>query len=197
MTLRRPFDGAAHLLAALIVGCSSAADVPCSDSGPWPCHEEGCPAPVVSCSDLSGDCNRLFSNVWKEAPDGLGPAHVWEHCPKTCNKCGAKAQAKAKAPSGDSKCVMWRQTSDCSANGKRQSANDRACSMTIKKGSSGYCECEGGVRAAESTCEHAEVCRERESTAHRPCHAALACAVARVMLLPRVAARGVLLAVHV
>lgn len=31
---------------------------------------------------------------------------------------------------------------------------DRDCMATIADGSSGYCECEGGVRAAESSCSH-------------------------------------------
>lgn len=53
------------------------------------------------------------------------------------------------------KCISWRQTKDCTAGGKRQPDMDRGCDHTISKGWSGYCECEGGIRTAESGCSHA------------------------------------------
>jgi len=58
-------------------------------------------------------------------------------------------------------CVSWRQTADCSPSGKRQPQRDAGCNVRVKRGSSGYCECRGGVRAGESNCEHEEfTCRD-------------------------------------
>ena len=138
----------------------------CEDLGPWPCHEDGCPSPSVSCSQLAGDCKRKFSQVFREPPPDLASpdAYIWEACPKTCKrleKCGgaggaggAGGGADSRAGGADSKCVKWRQTSGCSATGKRQTAQDQECTQRIQSGWSGYCECEGGIRAGESTCEH-------------------------------------------
>jgi hypothetical protein len=53
-------------------------------------------------------------------------------------------------------CVAWRQTWSCSPTGRPHPEHDRNCSasITAKSGSSGYCECFGGARRAESTCSH-------------------------------------------
>jgi hypothetical protein len=59
------------------------------------------------------------------------------------------------APIEGSKCVMWRQTGDCSANGYRQPNNDLPCSAIINKQRSGYCECVGGVNTMRVACGHA------------------------------------------
>jgi len=51
---------------------------------------------------------------------------------------------------------MWRQTSDCRANGPREPQNDQDCDEVVESGKSGYCECydpDGGVRRAyEADC---------------------------------------------
>lgn len=64
------------------------------------------------------------------------------------------AAAQADDGGGASRCVSWRQTGGCNASGKRESSMDRDCQATIESGVSGFCECEGGVRAAESSCTH-------------------------------------------
>ena len=69
--------------------------------------------------------------------------------PQSCNKCEDPATAAHK-----DRCVSWRQTSGCQPTGKRQPHEDQSCTTKIKSGSSGYCECDAGVRAAESACEH-------------------------------------------
>mmetsp|Transcript_31227 Transcript_31227/g.88552 ORF Transcript_31227/g.88552 Transcript_31227/m.88552 type:complete len:426 (+) Transcript_31227:311-1588(+) len=38
------------------------------------------------------------------------------------------------------KCVSWRQTGNCDANGPREAENDKACHEKIPTGTSGYCE---------------------------------------------------------
>ena len=122
--------------------------------------EEGCPTPLVGCDQLKYDCTRPFNAVWKNFPeDDLRDQPVWVGCRKTCNKChepaaAAGAEKPAKPADGGDKCVSWRQTSGCSGTGKRQPDQDRTCQTNIRNGWSGYCECEGGVRAAESACEH-------------------------------------------
>lgn len=41
---------------------------------------------------------------------------------------------------GDYECMGWRQTKNCLPEGKREPANDRNCSESIRSGSSGFCE---------------------------------------------------------
>jgi len=149
------------LFSSLSADCAAAAG--CEDSGPWPCHEDGCPSPSVSCAQLKNDCNRAFSDVWRTPPDGLETAAIWTECRKTCGRCGGAGAAEGAATvAANSKCIKWRQTGGCSASGKRQPQADRDCHVRIQDGWSGYCECEGGVRAAESGCEHEEfTCNER------------------------------------
>lgn len=57
---------------------------------------------------------------------------------------------------GGRSCTAWRNAGGCTASGPREAANDLACSVSIDKGKSGYCECEDGRKAAESTCHHDE-----------------------------------------
>ena len=121
----------------------------CEDSGPWPCTEAGCPGPKVGCGDLKGDCGRTFGQVFTSPPENLGATAVWQVCKKTCNRCEDPQAAADKE-----KCVSWRQTSECSPMGKRQPHQDQACKAKIQSGWSGYCECDSGVRAGESNCEH-------------------------------------------
>ena len=134
----------------------AAAAAPCEDKGPWPCTEEGCPAPTVACARLKGECTSLFKSVWSKPPAGVpGDDPVWKHCPVTCGKCDELAAADKPEPI-KGKCVSWRQTKDCSPNGKRQPDMDKGCNTKVHKGWSGYCECEGGIRTAESDCKHEE-----------------------------------------
>jgi hypothetical protein len=70
----------------------------------------------------------------------------------------ANAESTATAPTSDegqeSNCVGWRQTGGCTAQGPREAHSDRGCLDEVAAGASGYCECGGGRRAAESTCDH-------------------------------------------
>ena len=43
-------------------------------------------------------------------------------------------------------CDGWRQTGNCTADGPREEAFDKACSEPVAGGMSGYCECGGGTR---------------------------------------------------
>ena len=52
----------------------------CTDDGPWPCAEEGCPEPSMSCASLAalGVCGRSFSDIFEAAPPGTEAATVAE-----------------------------------------------------------------------------------------------------------------------
>ena len=144
-----------RLLLCYLFGSASAS--PCEDAGPWPCREEGCPSPTIHCEQLKGDCTRPFSAVWEAFPDdSIREQPIWKSCRRTCGKCREETNAAPDSSKGTAatKCVKWRQTDGCSATGKRQPDNDRSCDAVIKSGSSGYCECDSGVRAGESACEH-------------------------------------------
>ena len=52
------------------------------------------------------------------------------------------------------KCVMFRTTSACDPNGKRLPGKDLGCRVEIPQHVSGYCECESGRKAKESSCKH-------------------------------------------
>ena len=187
-SLARPSWPPLPLLLLSYLGYSAHAQdaSPCADAGPWPCLEDGCPSASVSCGQLKGDCSKQFKAVWREFPEAsLAEQPIWKACRKTCGKCrepeahpdmkaGAskpsapqkKATTPPSTPADASKCVSWRQTNGCSASGKRQAASDRDCNTRIESGWSGYCECDSGVRAAESGCEHpvftcAEKCAEQ------------------------------------
>ena len=142
------------LLRSLAAGMAAQvfAAPPCEDKGPWPCTEEGCPAPEIGCAMLKGGCGGTFASVWSSPPAGVADDLVWVHCPATCGKCGEEAPVKLEPIPG--KCISWRQTKDCKADGKRQINMDRGCDDVVKGGWSGYCECEGGIRTAESDCKH-------------------------------------------
>eukprot|EP00401_Gymnodinium_catenatum_P027683 CAMPEP_0117623376 /NCGR_PEP_ID=MMETSP0784-20121206/88615_1 /TAXON_ID=39447 /ORGANISM="" /LENGTH=453 /DNA_ID=CAMNT_0005427325 /DNA_START=71 /DNA_END=1428 /DNA_ORIENTATION=+ len=51
-------------------------------------------------------------------------------------------------------CVSWRQTGSCSPHGRRERAGDKPCSQLVETGSSGFCECAGGLKVRMSDCDH-------------------------------------------
>ena len=56
----------------------------------------------------------------------------------------------------------WRNTADCTPDGKRESVNDRHCAAEIPNGVSGFCECVDRRITAKSTCEHATLnCKQK------------------------------------
>ena len=52
------------------------------------------------------------------------------------------------------KCLGFRQTKGCDPNGDRDDSHDSGCDIPITYGRSGYCECGGGRRVMEVSCEH-------------------------------------------
>ena len=52
------------------------------------------------------------------------------------------------------KCLGFRQTKGCDPNGDRDDSHDSGCDVPISYGRSGYCECGGGRRVMEVSCEH-------------------------------------------
>ena len=60
------------------------AEPSCSDAGPWPCEEEGCPSPSLGCADLVelGVCRKAFSDIYTTPP---------------ANAAGRTAQSKSRA----------------------------------------------------------------------------------------------------
>lgn len=83
-----------------------------------------------------------------------------DHTPFTCQSmCRKAGQTKpdSNAPpanANDADCVGWRQTGGCTHAGQREPRSDRRCTETVPDDASGYCECKGGVRTAESGCKH-------------------------------------------
>jgi alpha-mannosidase len=51
-------------------------------------------------------------------------------------------------------CVSWRNTGGSSAHGPREPQNDLDCSKTVDDYRSGWCECAGGVKRAETDGQH-------------------------------------------
>jgi len=74
------------LLLPLMAGTASAFES-CQDKGPWPCEEDGCPSPMINCSQLKGWCTSKFSHVWDKPPTGFDQHLVWQQCPVTCKAC--------------------------------------------------------------------------------------------------------------
>ena len=64
----------------------------CSDQGPWPCAEKGCPGTEVSCTDLGegGACMVTFGYVFDFPPAGLDRTLIFMQCPETCGVCPYK-----------------------------------------------------------------------------------------------------------
>jgi len=54
------------------------------------------------------------------------------------------------------KCVSWRQTKNCDPKGPLEPENDKSCDTVITGKSSGFCECEGGVKRYLSGCQDKE-----------------------------------------
>lgn len=68
-------------------------------------------------------------------------------------------------------CVAWRQTADCSADGRREQHLDRSCDDTINPTMSGFCECGDGRVIRRPGCargEFAEPFSCRDECAHEP-----------------------------
>jgi len=59
----------------------------CADTGPWECHEEGCPARRVTCDILSSACHARFSDIWRRPPSGMASVAVKQACPMACAAC--------------------------------------------------------------------------------------------------------------
>ena len=60
----------------------------CTENGPWPCVEDGCPAASVSCGFLAdGFCDLSFGDVWDNPPRGLADVPVWRECGRACGRC--------------------------------------------------------------------------------------------------------------
>ena len=78
------------LLHMLTVPLTSASLVDCTDAGPWPCDEEGCPEPLIGCAHLHADglCAHTFADVFDEPPAGKAETIIHSACPATCGHCG-------------------------------------------------------------------------------------------------------------
>merc|ERR1712187_448952 len=68
---------------------------------------------------------------------------------REAEKAAKEAEAAAKAAAEAEKCnkvapaCMWRQTGGCKPDGTREESNDKQCNVTIPKGTSGFCDCDG------------------------------------------------------
>lgn len=63
----------------------------CVDEGPWGCHEEGCPARVVTCPMLAVACKARFGDIWRKPPYGTAKRLVAQACPLSCGECMSDA----------------------------------------------------------------------------------------------------------
>ena len=59
----------------------------CVDNGPWDCHEEGCPARVITCDTLKVACRARFKDIWRKPPHGTKDLLVSQACPLVCGAC--------------------------------------------------------------------------------------------------------------
>ena len=63
----------------------------CSDGGPWPCTEEGCPSPSMNCTALAAlhfsVCLSTFGDVWKTPPDNISNVRIKDKCARSCGRC--------------------------------------------------------------------------------------------------------------
>ena len=62
----------------------------CLDQGPWPCDEDGCPAPQIDCPDLEGYCDTTFDEVWSTPPASVAGEPIAAYCPDTCGRCSVE-----------------------------------------------------------------------------------------------------------
>ena len=76
----------------------SAVELPAHDGGPWPCIEDGCPAPLVSCEILAPYCSSVFADVFDRPPAGLGDTEIATFCRKTCESRAPSANASLIDP---------------------------------------------------------------------------------------------------
>ena len=59
-----------------------------TDAGPWPCAEDGCPSPSVSCATLSEHdfCEFTFDAVWDAPPPEVANRKISELCARSCEQ---------------------------------------------------------------------------------------------------------------
>jgi hypothetical protein len=62
----------------------------CTNDGPWPCTEAGCPQASVDCEALAagGNCQAPFNAVWDTPPDDVidGNEKIASRCRLACNE---------------------------------------------------------------------------------------------------------------
>ena len=75
----------------LLAGLGSLLD--CTDDGPWPCTEIGCPSDSIDCTALASleYCDSPFSEIWTPPPSGTESAFVSSRCPRACGRCGVSS----------------------------------------------------------------------------------------------------------
>jgi hypothetical protein len=105
----------------------------------------------------------IFHEAYTNPPHGNRFGHhssSIEHGPRI------SSTAKVPLEPVKKKCVSWRQTGNCDGRGPRESQFDNDnCDVEIDTFKSGYCECQGDVRADPVDCDHApltcaQVCEE-------------------------------------
>ena len=65
----------------------------CSDAGPWPCIEGGCPSAWVGCNTLAVACTVRFEEIWARLPTArLAGLRVSDLCPFSCGVCETQCE---------------------------------------------------------------------------------------------------------
>ena len=75
----------------MLASTSVFASLECTDQGPWPCAEAGCPASSVGCSDLRNFCpdKYRFADVFSHVPSEVNAStRIRNVCPHECGVCG-------------------------------------------------------------------------------------------------------------
>lgn len=148
--------------------------------GPWSnaseidsCPAEGCALENLSCvkwrqtvgCDPKGSREKSGDKECHEEI-GIGSSGYCQ-----CASSSSSERVKARAVSCDHRpfrcsteclqavryrCISWRQTGGCSADGTREPNKDQTCRALIDPRSSGYCECGGGRIIRKPGCAHGE-----------------------------------------
>jgi hypothetical protein len=134
------------------------AEVPRGSSGYCECAD-GSRVMQSTCEHMPFRCDDECRTA--ACPDGLSRTAEGT-CANPASPAPGQEQTAAEADpllEQSYRCLGWRQTHGCDANGRRDLGGDRECDAEVPSGASGFCECIGAVDGARrrvrlSSCDH-------------------------------------------